>query len=517
MQLRYYQEEAVLAALQSVRLGHRPVLQLATGTGKSLITAALAETYSLDFLRVWVLTHSQQLVTQNSDAFHRRTGHAPGIICSGLNRDERDRQVTFATIQSITNPALRDELLPPDVIIVDEAHRIPHRTGEHGQYQRVLSHYPAAHRIGMSATPWRLDDGLIYGYDPEKFWFNRLAYTYTVPQAVADGYLSPLVGVETEVQLDLEGVSVNSDYVLGELEERESHEWLARVAASLQHLTARRNHVAVYCPTIETARRAATAFSRATGHEALLLTGAMSSENRAEVLDRFHSGRAKFLCSVDTMTTGWDFPALDCIVCLRPTVSSSLWVQIQGRGTRLSPGKKNCLLLDYVGNLQRLGGVGMVETYVRESEPTEPVEAVRTVTRPERRRLPGLRSLVPLDPVTGQQAADGAELDVEVHSVGCAPIITRRGSPVLLITYTCTTAEGAHIDASMFVNTDRPGRSEVKFFELRSLAVRLPAEPRSVTWQVRNADTPARARVRKSGRYWNVINEYFSKEQANGS
>lgn len=510
MQLRYYQQEAVAAALDSIRRGHNPALQLATGTGKSLIIAELALLASP--ARVWVLSHAQQLIGQNAEKFYRHTRTQGGIVCSGLGRADYGERVTFATIQSIINPGLRGELPEPELIIVDEAHRIPHKTGEQGQYERLLRRYPAARRIALTATPWRTDNGLIYGADHERFWFDELAYRYTVPQAVTDGYLSPLVGVETEVQLNLDGVAVNDDYVMEQVGQRQDNDWLQQVATSAVRLTAKRRHVAVYCPTITAAERAAAALARATGHKAAVLTGGMSRDMRRETLERFQAAEFKFLCSVDTMTTGWDFPALDCILCLRPTTASNLWVQIQGRGTRLHPEKKNCLLLDYVGNLQRLGGVDMLETYVREGEPLEPVQAAPQQLREARRTLPGVRTLAVIDPMTGQQAADGAELMVDVHAVNVVAIPTRRNpaQPVLLVQYACTTEEGARIDASAFINTEQPDAVTRRFFSDRRLAVTLPEEARRLVWQVKGAERPCALRVRKAGRYWNMLQELWN-------
>jgi DNA repair protein RadD len=429
-----------------------------------------------------------------------------------LNRDERDRLTTFATIQSIVNPALRGELPAPDLIIVDEAHRVPHKTGEQGQYERLLLRYPSARRIAMTATPWRTDDGLIYGAG-EQFWFDRRAYAYTVPQGVMDGYLSPIVGVETEVQLTLPDPPSTGDFVMSEVEKDVDNAWLESVAHTLLQVASARKHLAVYCPTVLAAERAAAVLGRVTGYSAGTVTGAMNRVDRAEALHRFRSGEFRILCSVDTLTTGWDFPALDCIVCLRPTTASNLWVQILGRGTRLAEGKKNCLLLDFVGNLQRLGGVDTLETYVRQGDPLEPIEAVPQVRKtPVRTTLPGLTSLIPLDPTTGEHAREGARLTVKVHAVGCVALNTRRGA-ALMVQYTCSTPENARVNASLFLPTGRPNAQVSEFFTARKLAVRLPADPASLQWQVRGARTPEYVTVKKSGKYWNTVEEHWNTTQ----
>lgn len=520
MELRKYQREAALAGLAALKRRQHPVLHLATGTGKSLIIAEIALRYRMAGLNVWVLTHIQQLVEQNAKAYAQ---HSPrpehGLVCAALG-PPRWAQVTFGTVQSVLRPALEGRApRKPHLIIVDEAHRVPHRDPDDsgGQYDRLFNAYrDTAQRLALTATPWRMDNGLIYGDDPERFWFDTLAYSYPVPRAVAEGWLAPLVGVDTEVQLDLEGVRIDGDYVLSDVGERATAEWLRAVADSVGYLARNRRHVAVYCPTIEAATRAQIAIAQATGWSCATVTGGHTAEERRELLGRFRRQELRVLCSVDTLTTGFDLPALDCIVCLRPTVSSSLWVQIQGRGTRLSPAKQNCLVLDYVGNLQRLGGVGMYDTYVREAggQVAETVEA-DTPRRPRagqrvRRTLPGVSSLEPLDPMTGHAVADGQVINVSVHAVNAVPITVRStGRRVLMVNYVCSTPENARINAARFVNTLAPGGFEREFFKQRRLAVGLPAEPGDLVWPVRNARTPHAVRVQRRGRYWNVVGEDF--------
>lgn len=510
MQLRHYQQEAVDAALGALGAGGHPVLQLATGTGKSLIIAALAQHYRAAGQLVWVLTHVQQLVEQNAATYERYSGDAPGIVCAGLRRKDRFNTVTFATIQSILG--VQVEMQPPALIIIDEAHRVPHNRGERSLYESVLHRYPLAGRVAMTATPWRMDNGVIHG-EGDQFWFDRLAYSYPVARAVADGYLCPLVGVETAVQLDLEGArKANGDYVMTDVSQREDEVWLRAVARALPELTSIRKHIAVYCPTIDAAERAAEVIAAETGWTTDMMAGDITPGERADAMQRFKSGATRVLCSVDMITTGFDFPALDCIVCLRPTLSSSLWVQIQGRGTRLADGKKNCLVLDFVGNLQRLGGVDMYENFYRQ-ETREPVEAIPAKLRAlrEREKVVGAHKLLPIDPMTGEPVRDGASIWVEVESTNSVPITTRRnpGYKVLLVNYNCVTEEGIKLRATNFINTQLPDRRTREFFGVRELAVNLPAPAETLTWQMKGARAPDALCIRRAGQYWNVLMERF--------
>lgn len=510
MQLRYYQQEAVDATLEDLGKGKHPVLQLATGAGKSVIISAIANHYAKQGKHTWVLTHVAQLVKQNSTTYHRYTGEEPGVACSGLNRKDTDRTVTFGTIQTIIG--MLQDMQDPDLIIIDEAHRVPHNEGEPSLYESVLSKYPDALRVAMTATPWRMDNGIIYGQG-SSFWFDTLSYSYSVTRAVEDGWLCPLVGVETEVQLDVDDVSVSGDFVQVEAAAVETDEWLTQMARSLLTLAGKREHIAVYCPTVDAASRAGVIIEKITGWSTDILHSGLSADSKEFVLEYFYSGTTRVLCSVDMITTGFDFPALDCIVCLRPTLSSSLWVQMQGRGTRPHHAKKNCLVLDYAGNLIRLGGVDMYETFYREKG-LEEVEAVPRLpyVKKERKVYPGVRTLEPIDPMTGKPAKDGSFLKVEVHNVNSVAITTRRNPhiPVLLVQYACTTPEGVRIDATKFVNTETPNNDTLEFFRSRSLAVNLPSPARSLSWQLKGARQPKHASVYKSGRFWTIAEEHFN-------
>lgn len=508
MELRRYQKEAVDAALASLSAGRNPVVQLATGTGKSVIIAAVCEHYRAAGRQAWMLTHVQQLVSQNAKAYERYAGITPAIVCAGLQRKETRGGTTYGTIQSVTG--MLGAIPDPDVIVIDEAHRVPHNEGEPGLYDHILRRYPNARRVAMTATPWRMDNGIIYGKG-EQFWFDDLAYSYTVPRAVEDGWLCPLVGVETEIQLDVRRVPVNGDFVQGDVERLQTEEWLKAVARSLPDLASKRNFIAAYCPTVKAARLTASIIKEEIGWTSEVLHAGLKQEEREKVLNSFYYGDTRVLCSVDMITTGFDFPSLDCIVCLRPTLSSSLWVQIQGRGTRLHPSKKNCLVLDYVGNLIRLGGVDMYETYYRQAN-VEVVEAKprEPYVKKERQIYPGLRSMKVIDPMTGKEAQDNSTIIVDVHNISCVSITPRgKDKAVLLVQYVCTTPEGARIDASRFLDTEGPSESAIEFFVARQLAVRLPAPAKSLSWQTRNARKPKRAIIKKRGRYWNVIEEVW--------
>lgn len=505
MELRKYQSEASGAVFASLRKGNNPCVLLPTGTGKSLVVADLCDRLRSNKGRVWVLTHVKELVVQNRRTLKNYSSLKDvGTICAGLNENKEGASITFATIQSIYRPAIAKVLQPPHAIIIDEAHRIP--PGKDGKwYNEVLRAYPEARRIGMTATPWRMDNGLIYG-DGEDLWFNDLAYEKTVAEMVELKYLAPLIGVHTEVQLDLSGVAKNAgDFVQKQVGDKQTDKWLEAVVKSVQSLGGKRKHIAIYCPTVEAANNTAKAFEAA-GWMSGVVVG--STDNRHEVIDAWKAGVLRVLCSVDVLTTGFDFPALDCLVCLRPTESSSLWVQILGRGTRIHDGKTNCLILDYVGNLARLGGIGMMEDYsvekggkVAETRKAKPGEK-----KPRKEKKPG--NLAALDPMMG----NSKELRVSVTDVSYVliPSRTQEGKHILMVSYEAETSDGYPLTASLFCCPEYSGyaRAEAERFFARR-GGDCPHTANQARYACYGLPTPREITVKRNGKYINVLREHF--------
>ena len=505
MQLRPYQAESSDAVFASLRNGLHPCVQLPTGTGKALVIADVCDRMRSKEGRVWVLTHVKELVEQNRAELGRYKGlHGVGTICSGLNERTEGSHITFATVQSIYRPALGDSLVYPDAIIIDEAHRVP--PGDDGKwYNEVLARYPEARRIGMTATPWRMSGGLIYG-DYEGAWFNDLAYAKSVPEMVEIGFLCPLVGVHTEVQLDLSGVEKNGgEYIMKQVGEKETDEWLHAVVKSVQHLAEKRQHVAVYCPTVESANNAAAAFAEY-GWSSSVVVGETNA--RQDVIDDWKNGLTRVLCSVDVLTTGFNFPALDCIVCLRPTESSSLWCQIMGRATRLHPNKKNGLILDYVGNLARLGGIAMMESYYEEKKGLVVGEKKAHGKSKVKKDKPKPNAIAALDPMSG--SAQEVRVRVTDVSYVVIPSKTRINKSLLMVSYEAVTEEGYYVQASTFVCPEYGGYARVqaeRFFEVRG--GECPVTAQGARYACYGLPTPREVTVKRNGKYINVVREHF--------
>ena len=225
-----------------------------------------------------------------------------------------------------------------NTIIIDEVH---HCISD--SYQRVLRHFPDAKVLGVTATPDRGDMKNLGQV------FESLAYEYTLPKAIKEGYLSPIKAVTIPLQVDLTGVGVQSgDFKSGDLGTA-LDPYLHQIADEMVRYCRDRKTV-VFLPLVKTSKKFRDILI-ANGFRAAEVNG--ESQDRAEILEDFAAGKYNVLCNSMLLTEGWDCPDVDCIVVLRPTKVRSLYCQMVGRGTRLAPGKEHLLLLDFLWHTER--------------------------------------------------------------------------------------------------------------------------------------------------------------------
>lgn len=508
MELRPYQREAVTASVQALKQGLNPAIQLPTGAGKSLVIAHLASKFQAKGGRMIVLTHVKELVDQNEKTLKRYSPATPtGVVCAGLNRDEADEPIVFASIQSVFKRGREFKDAGLNIIVIDEAHMVP-PDGEGLMYKRFLQDADVR-RLGLSATPWRLDGGAIYGDDKP---FDVLAYQLPPSDLVEQGFLSPLKGVETEWQLETKGLTkVAGDYVMSKVGERlDSDDWLQSALKNALPLLKKRKHVLVFCPTVSTARATADMLVKMKETSGFV---SAESKDRDEQLSTWKAGEVRFMCNVDILTTGFDFPALDAIVCLRPTTSSALWVQMLGRGMRLAAGKTDCLILDYVGNLARLGGVGTMEAWSKEKQgKLEAVEPKEVKDRKAPQKGPREVALQAIDPMLDR--AQGMIVHVKKCSFVVRPSGRQPGKSILLSVFDCETDQGISIDVTQFVCVEYEGgaRWHAEQWAKRRGYTNGPAFPRDAhkaRMECYALPIPRRLQVRRQDGHMNVMREFF--------
>ncbi len=336
MDLRPYQREAREAVWHEWETGHaRTLLVMVTGGGKTIVFAAIIADCVRKGERVLVLAHRGELLEQAADKLEKSTG----LRCAVEKAEETCLgswyRVVVGSVQSLQQPRRLDRFPPDyfDTIVVDEAH---HCLSD--GYQRVLSHFSGAKVLGVTATPDRGDLRSLGSF------FDSLAYEYTLPKAIREGYLCRIKALTIPLKLDLTGVRTqNGDYALNEVGTA-LDPYLEQIADEMKQICPARRTV-VFLPLIRTGRKFCRMLNDR-GFRAAEVNG--QSEDRREILAAFEDGRYNVLCNSMLLTEGWDCPSVDCVVVLRPTKVRSLFVQMVGRGTRLFPGKDHLLLLDFL-------------------------------------------------------------------------------------------------------------------------------------------------------------------------
>lgn len=360
--LRDYQSAAIQSIYDWFEADkHAPLIVTPTGSGKSVILAEFIRRAISEWpdTRILVVTHVRELVEQDTRAILSVWPLAPvGIWSAGLNKKQH-MQITVASIQS----CYKEESFfgAFDLIIVDEAHLIPHASA--GMYRALLQSMAAANShvrlIGLTATPYRLDSGMLHQGDGALF--DGISYEANVADLIEQGWLSPLTA-KHGADVDLSGIGkVGGDYNQGQLGARMSAlELVGPHADRIIVRCAGRKSWLVFCVTVEHAQVVAVALQDR-GIAADYVHGGMPKGIRDQRIADFKSGKLQALANCNILTTGFDYPAIDAIVMLRPTLSLGLYVQMVGRGLRKADGKADCLVLDFGGNVRNHGFIDAID------------------------------------------------------------------------------------------------------------------------------------------------------------
>lgn len=396
-QLRPYQRAAVDAVFDyCARYDGSPLVVVPTGGGKSLIMATIVAEAIGNHppTRALILAHRSELIRQNVAAVASVLPLAPiGVYSAQLGEKTTTAPITVAGIQSLArDPYVLDAV---DVVLIDEAHLLP--PDEDTQYRSVVVALrklnPGVRFIGLTATPFRMGAGLLHR-GPRAF-FTDIAYEADIRSLVVDGYLCPLISKATLAKLDTAGVATRGgEYVAGDLAAAvDRDDVTAGVVDECLTLCEGRNKLLIFCAGVAHAEHVAAAFA-ARGETTAVVHGGLDAAERARRLRDFRAGRVRVLTSVDILTTGYDEPAIDAVILLRPTKSPGLYVQQVGRGFRKHPSKANTLVLDFAGNVAHFGPVDEIRvSRERESNgtgeaPTKECPRCRSILAAGRRECP---------------------------------------------------------------------------------------------------------------------------------
>ena len=365
MILRWYQDEAVFSVFDYFNQGNRgnPIVAMPTGTGKSLVIAKLLYDVFCQWsrARVMMLTHVKELIEQNAEELLKCWPTAPlGIYSAGLKQRDVILPIVFGGIQSVSkNVAAFGHR---DLIFIDECHLLSPK--DNTMYQKTIGELkqinPFLKVIGLSATPFRLkqgmltDDGLFTDvcYDVTGFEsYNRL---------IAEGYISPLISKRTTTQIDVSNVGmINGDFNKKQLEAAVDKDEITFAACKEAiELGYNRRSWLAFAAGLANAEHIASML-QSFGIQAVAVHSELSDDENRKRIEAFKRNEIRCIVNMNKLTTGFNYPPIDLIIDLQPTMSPGKHVQKNGRGTRPSPdtGKENCLSLDYARNTIRNGPI----------------------------------------------------------------------------------------------------------------------------------------------------------------
>ncbi len=341
MELRPYQETARQKVQEEWKEGKkRTLLVLPTGTGKTIVFSKIIEDRVKKGERVLVIAHRGELLEQASDKLYKSTGLKTATEKAEQTSLGSFYRVVVGSVQTLQREKRLNQFPPEyfDTIVIDEAH---HAISD--GYQRVLEHFEDANVLGVTATPDRGDMRNLGSY------FESLAYEYSLPEAIKSGYLSPIKALTIPLKLDLSNVKQQA----GDFSTKDLgialDPYLEQIAEEMKKQCFNRKTV-VFLPLVKTSQKFRDILNKH-GFKAAEVNG--ESADREQILKDYEEGKYNVLCNSMLLTEGWDCPSVDCVIVLRPTKVRALYSQMVGRGTRLAPGKKELLLLDFLWHTER--------------------------------------------------------------------------------------------------------------------------------------------------------------------
>jgi len=363
---RDYQSEAVdsLFTWFNARTGN-PLLVLPTGAGKSWVQAYFIykalEMYPTT--RFVVMSHVKELLEQNAEKIIALNGNKSIGFCSaGIGQKKFHNQILVAGIQTAFRHA--DKIGHVDLCMIDETHLVSDKS--ESMYRTFLEDLkkinPRMKVIGLTATPYRLSSGMLYG--KEDSFFDDICYELPISRLIEKGHLTRLCGRRGKTFVDMSNVHKRGgEFIEGELQEAFDVDAITMsIVSEIINAADGKMGVLVFSSGVAHAEHLAEAIANATSERVEVVSGQTPRSERESIIRGFKNRDYRFLINYGVLTTGFDAPHVDLIALCRATASTGLYVQILGRGMRLHPDKESCLVLDYGGNIDRHGPIDKIKS-----------------------------------------------------------------------------------------------------------------------------------------------------------
>jgi len=530
--LRPYQKEAIDSTFRYFADNDgNPLIVLPTGTGKSVVIAEFCRQTLTDWpdTKILVVTHVRELIKQNHDELKTLWPEAPaGINSAGLKKRDYDPSIVFCGIQSVHKKA--SNFVKVDLVLIDEVHLVPRKTNT--MYQRFLSNLkimnPHMRVIGLTATPYRLDSGLLH--TGKEALFDAVSYEAELKDMVDQGYLTRLMSKQPKTRLDVSSVSIRGgEFVAGELERAvDRTDVNESVVREIVVLGAERKSWLIFCAGVKHATHIAEIVRRY-GVSCETIFGDTPSAERDRIVRDFKAGKIRALASMGVLTTGFNAPIVDLLAILRPTESTGLYIQIMGRGMRNSPGKEDCLVLDFAGNIARHGPVDRVNPKKpRQSDgegvaPTKTCPKCQSIVFAGTSECPDCGYKWPPTPIAIDQTATTLPVMsmnapsewFKVNSVSYR-LHKKAGSPdSMRVEYRCGIA--LHSEWVCFDHKGYPHDKALRWWQRRMTGPGiLPKSTADAIEKSESLRKPTEIKVRKNGKYTEIVEFRFMSDVQSG-
>ncbi|WP_291728699.1 DEAD/DEAH box helicase [Bernardetia sp.] len=341
IELREYQKQAIVQTKEALAQFDRVCAVMPTGAGKSTVFSRFVQICIRNKKRVLFFVHSKELVEQFAQCLIMQFDIPSGIIMSKI-KPKPHRLVQVASVQTL----VRRERPEADVVIIDECHRSKAKS-----YEKIISWYPKAKIIGLTATPFRADG------KPLGEIYQNIVHPVKIRELMEMGYLVPTKVFVPKQSVNMEGVKTKAgDYDIGEMANRFSDNGVVDGVVENYLKFAKGKKMIVFNVNVEHSKLVNNKFLE-NGIPSAHLDGTTSKAIRSQIINQFRNDEIRVLNNVALFTEGFDVPDTDGVILNRATKSEGLYVQMVGRGLRLAEGKTECIVLDHGDNTIRFGFV----------------------------------------------------------------------------------------------------------------------------------------------------------------